>query len=353
MLGRLGLRRTASLTTIVAAIAAVLIFVPTAGATTASGALNCPLAKYNPTKYGLHISQTVTCTIVGATDVSGLSTVPVFIKSSDFGNSTVTGTVSGTTITFTYTGAAGGCNTVVVAYGSLGNNTNNSILTSGGTAAAGFALLNSSGNLVTTCGGPPPPPPTPVISLGYADNYFTHGSPTGLPWLGLSPAPLVIGCGINPNGGGSAGSDACPTDPTNPAVDSYDAGAILIANPSATQSMPVTGGSVTIGSCVYNPWPGLNITVAPGGSIVLTQTGGVNPCVGDGNVVGAYNFDTSESAPAGTPCTGNDGLIPVISLTINGNPLVINDTGQILNTGGADPGDCLLNEFHAFTQVSP
>ena len=201
----------------------------------------------------------------------------------------------------------------------------------------------------------PPPPPTPVISFGYADNYFTHGSPTGLPWLGLSPAPLVIGCGVNPNGGGAT-TDACPPDPTGVSADSYDAAAILIANPSSTQSMPVTGGSVVVGACTYSPWPGLNITIPAGGSIVLTQTGGANPCAGiGGNVVGPYNFDLSESIPNGgdPTCTINDGLIPVVSLTINGTPITINDTGQILNTGGVDPGNCLQNEFHAFTQVSP
>jgi len=350
---RLGLWSTVGSLAVAACVAAALVIVPIAAAGIAPGALKCPLTGYNPTKYGIQVSQTVTCTIVGASDVSGRSTVPVYVKSSDFGNSTVTGTVSGTTITFAYTAPAGGCNTVVVAYGSLGNNTNNSLLTAGGTAASGFALLNASGNVITVCGSPPPPPPTPTISLGYADNYFTHGSPEGLPWIGLSPAPMVLGCGVDPNGGGAV-ADVCPKDPVATTVDSYDAGAILIQNPSTTVSMPVTGGSVTIGSCVYNPWPGLNMSIPAGGSLVLTQTGGPNPCAGEGNVVGNYNFDTSESAPAGGICGVNDGLIPVVSLTINGTAMTINDVGQILNTGGQDLGDCgLKNEFHPFVQVSP
>lgn len=338
--------------TLVLGVTLMFALAAPAGATTASGALKCPLTKYNPTKYALQISQTVTCTIVGATDVSGLSTVPVYIKSSDFGNTTVTGTVSGTTITFTFTGPAGGCNTVVVAYGSLGNNANNSVLTSGGKAASGFALVDSSGAVITTCGSPPPPPPTPRISLGYADSYYTHGTLNGVPWNGLSPAPLVIGCGVDPNGGGAT-TDACPLYPGT-SLDSYDAGAILIENTSTTQSMPVTGASVTIGACTYNPWPGLNISIPAGGSIVLTQTGGPNPCPGGGNVVGNYNFDTSEAYFSPSVCGVSDGLIPVVSLTINGTTMTINDTAEILNTGGYDPGTCsLTDEYHAFVQVSP
>jgi hypothetical protein len=278
----------------------------------------------------------------------------VFIKSSDFGNTTVTGTVSGsgasTKVTFTYTGAAGGCNTVVVAYGSLGNNSNNSRITSGGTAAAGFGFVDASGNPITICGSPPPPPPTPAIYLGYADTYYTHGSPEGFPWNGMSPAPLVIGCGVDPNGGGAI-ADICPLI-AGTTTDSYDAGAIRIDNTSSTASMPVTGASVAIGACTYNPWPGLNISIPAGGSLVLTQTGGANPCPSGENVVGNYNFDTSEAHFGTSVCGVSDGIVPVVSLTINGTPMTINDTGQILNSGGYDLGECgLLNEFHSFVQV--
>ena len=118
-----------------------------------TGRLNCPtLSSVNNNKYGLKVSTTVTCTIVGATDVSGSTTVPVYIKSSTLGNTTVTGTVSGTTITFTFTAPANGCSTVVVAYGSTGNNTKSPF---GSGNAGGFAFLNSSGTAIT-CGTPPP-----------------------------------------------------------------------------------------------------------------------------------------------------------------------------------------------------
>ena len=129
----------------------------------------------------------------------------------------------------------------------------------------------------------------------------------------------------------SAGSEG-------PAGDSYDAGAIRIDNASAASSLVVTGpASVTIGTCVYSPWPGLKRTIAPGGTLILTQTGlGVDPC--GQNLGGNYNFDTSESSGNGNciPVT----TVPVITLTINGSPTTINDTAQILNTKGIDKGAC-------------
>jgi len=344
-------RAAASLLGVVVLVATALVLVPGATAAPKAGTLNCPtLTPFNPNKYALQVGTTVTCTITGASDASGQTTVPVIIKSSQLGNTTVTGTVSGsgstTTVTFTFTAPVGGCNTVVVAYISNGNNTS----LNGGNGG-GFAYVNSSGANITNCTAAK----TANISLGYADNYFTHGSPDGLPWLGLNA--LVIGCGVNPNGGGST-ADVCPKDPNNSAVDSYDGGAIKIDNTS-TSAITVTNSSVTIGSCTYNPWPGLNISLAPGATLVLTQTGGANPC--GTTVVGNYNFDTSESFfpltgyvnGSGLPCTP-DGTIPVVSLTLNGTSTTIHDTGQILNTGGIDPPDCLsnTNEFHAFTFAS-
>lgn len=145
------------------AVALFLAIAPVASATTGPGALSCPLTGFNPTKYGIKVGTTVTCTIVGATGISG-STTPVIIQSSDFGNTTLTGTVSGSTITFTYTAPVSGCNTVVVAYGSTGNLADNAFL-GNGKAAAGFALLDANGNVVTTCSTPPDTtPPTCTLT---------------------------------------------------------------------------------------------------------------------------------------------------------------------------------------------
>jgi len=344
---KLGVCR-AALPSAVAIGAAMLVFAPGASAAIAPGALKCSLPEYNPTKYALQASptpQTITCTITGASDVSG-STVPVIIKSSNLGNTTVMGSVSGTTITFTFTAPRNGCNTSIVAYGSNGNNTNNSWITPGGTSAAGFAFVDGSGNVIA-CGSTP----TNWFYLGYADNHFQHEAGLqGLPWTGMPAATTIfVGCGGYPAGGVPAPPDACEKIPTgfpNAGQNMYDAGAIRIDNTTGS-AMSVTGASVTIGTCTYNPWGStMNISLAPGSSLVLTQTGGPKPC--NTNEVGPYNFDTSE---ASFSCTVNNGLIPAIKLTINGQQTTINDTGQILNTGGVDPGECGLREYTPWTVV--
>src|ERR1700730_17113514 len=76
-------------------------------------------------------------------------------------------------------------------------------------------------------------------------------------------------------------------------MDSSDAGAIGMDTPPTTGPLVVTGASVQVGTCSYNPWAGLNISIPVGGSLVLTQTGGPNPC--GTTVKGNYNFDVSES----------------------------------------------------------
>ena len=97
-----------------------------------AGSLNCPLPVHNPTHYKLEAGTTVTCTIDGASEVSGQTTTTVFIKSSTLGNTqvvgTVTGTGSNTQITFTFTAPENGCDTTIVAYENVGLNSNNIII---------------------------------------------------------------------------------------------------------------------------------------------------------------------------------------------------------------------------------
>ncbi len=343
--GRRGTRPTWGLVAIVVVVAAAAALVPGAVAGIASGALNCTLPKYNPTHYAIQTGQTVTCTIDGASDASGKTTVPVIIKSSDLGNTTVTGTVSGTgsstKITFTYTAPVVACNTTIVAYISNGNNSNNSKITAGGTAAAGFAFVDASGKGITTC---TPPPPNPLIYLGYADTYRpTGGTPS--PWLG-SPNVTFIGCGVDPNGAVPT-TDNCAKQPVGGA-DIYDSSAIRIDNVTGSP-MSVTGASVSMApACNFNPWPGLNVTIPVGGTLILTQTGGVDPC---GVEPFGYNFDGSDTNESS--CV-NSGIIPVITLTINGTTSTINDTGQILNTGGIEPVTCsgATSEMRNWVQIA-
>src|SRR5262245_29707575 len=125
-----------------------------------AGATSLPA--FNPTHYGLMPGVTITSKIIGATDLTGNETcsapgnppgVDVIIKSSQFGNTTVCGSLSSCpgaacTITFMFTAPNGpdvcACETSIVAYGSNGNNANNDIVNDGvddGTpdSAAGFA----------------------------------------------------------------------------------------------------------------------------------------------------------------------------------------------------------------------
>src|SRR5438105_9158477 len=199
------------------------------------------------------------------------------------------------------------------------------------------------------CAPAPSPPPGPKIFLGYADTFhplIPFGLPT--PWKG-SPGVIFVGCGVNPNGGGPA-ADTCPQENGG---DAYDAGAIRIDNTSATDSLVVTGpASVNIGSCVYAPWSGLNITIPPGGTLILTQTGlTADPCGVIPASSGNFNFDTSESSGYGH-CNAPSASVPVITLTLNGSPTTINDSAQILNTQGIDKGTCTAaNEFQEWTAV--
>src|SRR5262249_28878517 len=121
----------------------------------APGILCAPLSQYanNPTHYALQLGNCVTATITGATDAAQYAVngqITVFIKSSNFGNATVTGTLSGTTITFTYCAPMTACFTSNVAYGVVGNTTGGTCF--GGQGTSGFAYVDASGNEKTTCG---------------------------------------------------------------------------------------------------------------------------------------------------------------------------------------------------------
>jgi hypothetical protein len=179
-------------------------------------------------------------------------------------------------------------------------------------------------------------------------------------WQG-SPGVTFVGCAPQLSDSGPALPDTCPPEFTSPAPngDSYDGGAIRIDN-LTTAPMTVTDASVDIGTCggsalpaFYSPWPGLNRTIPPGGTLILTQTGlSGDPC--GQNLGGNYNFDTSESS-GNNNCTPN-GAIPVIHLTINGVQTTIVDTGQILNKGGVDVGGCAAlgnpNEFQDWVPIT-
>jgi hypothetical protein len=182
------------------------------------------------------------------------------------------------------------------------------------------------------------PTPEPALYVGYADGAANdHGSPSGLPspWQG-SEGVTFIGCGFG-------GTDSCPT---SNGVDVYDAGAIRIDASSATGAVSVTGAKVVIGPCTYEPWPGLSVTIQPGHSLILTQTG-KHRCNSTTSAE-QDNFDTSESFLKSpqyqeflkTGKCANDGYVASITLTINGHTTTLSDTGQTLNDHGVDADIC-------------
>lgn len=195
--------------------------------------------------------------------------------------------------------------------------------------------------------------PLPVKAfVAYADIARTTTSTGGAPnpWQG-SANTTFVGCGSTLISGFP--SSPCPTTTiSGKRVVRYDAGALRFDVTAGTIPLTFTDASVSIGprctgDFVYRPWPGLNTTIQPGGTLILTQTGGnaANTCQTDDP-----NFDTSESAlPALSPSSPNcapNGAQPVITVTINGVVVSFTDTGQVLNTGGFDLHNCKgLTEF--------
>jgi len=121
-------------------------------ASAAPGALNCPLAPFSSTDYGIQPGQTVTCTIDGATDVAD-GPVDVFVKRTGGANITISATASGGVITFTHTAPLDGCDVGPVSYKTSGNKANNDWLDDGlrndsGNANAGFKYADQNGHPV-------------------------------------------------------------------------------------------------------------------------------------------------------------------------------------------------------------
>jgi hypothetical protein len=196
------------------------------------------------------------------------------------------------------------------------------------------------------------PVTTPAIFLGYADTL--HGSSPGTqftpdPWLG-DPGVQFLGC--------TAGTTECGQ--------AYDGGAIRVDNPLTNPPLTLTSASVDIETCHFTPWGEfLPATVAPGGMLILTQTGLLGPpqpppC--DGRVSPSdrpiTNFDTSEGPfdtldPPFSNCDATRVRFPTINLTFsNGMTLTVTDTAEILNTGGTDRFACVgVEEATAWTAV--
>jgi hypothetical protein len=160
--------------------AGALVWASTSGAWAAgAGSLYVAGATSTPTHWNIEIGVPTVAEIQGVpTSEAGdplPATIDVFVKSSLFGNTTVTGTRIGMTsdYSFTYTPPAiangdgfDACSTVIVAYITSGNNSNNDLiddgLQNGSTdASAGFRFVDANGD------------PIPCQSVGVESTPWT------------------------------------------------------------------------------------------------------------------------------------------------------------------------------------
>jgi hypothetical protein len=158
--------------------------------------------------------------------------------------------------------------------------------------------------------------PTGVsVFLGYADNLRANPRDFPSPWNG---APNVTFQGCQPT--------SCV----------FDASAVRVVN-NTTQPVAVDNLAVEVGGCVFALWSGS--TISPGAELIATQTaaGPANGCSKDGTM------DTSDIGPNGAQWANSckpSGVIPKISMTLDGNAQTFTDSTQLVNTGGIDLAAC-------------
>ena len=267
---------------------------------TGAGALHCPTLNIgNPTHYNLPVGTTVTCTIDGATEVSGQTATTVFVKSSALGNtsvtSTVTGAGSGTTITFTYTAPANGCDTTIVAYGVVGQNANNSVINPGGNSAAGLRYVDASGNPIS-CTGPPPAASPPTISKD-ATGAFTTTWAWGI-------AKSVDKTKVEQVGGTATFNytvNVTHDSGTNSSV--QVSGNIDVTNPN--------NADVTMSSLTDQLSDGTNCTVSTGGSTTLAIGDNVFPYTCSLSAVPSGQLDNTATVNWGAQTLSDGSVLTV------------------------------------------
>lgn len=158
------------------------------------------------------------------------------------------------------------------------------------------------------------------VFVGYADTL--RSAPTHF------PTPYDTSAGV--------------VDEGLPGSASLDGGAIRIENATAaTENVDYV--TVSLGPCTFDLWPH-NVAVPFGGQLVLgpRATDGGNGCA-PGVTTGAALFDTSDIGPNGANWANNctqSGIIPQVTVSVNGVATTYPDTGQVLNTGGVDGADC-------------
>jgi hypothetical protein len=188
-----------------------------------------------------------------------------------------------------------------------------------GALATAALLLGTSAVSVSAALPPVVSAPSISVFVGYADSDRAGGEFPN-PW----------------NGAANLTFDGCSPQ----AACIFDAGAIRIRNDNAT-SVSVDQVNVHIGTCLYT-WTGTMypVALAPGASLVTTQRASGNGagCTGPDPLT----FDSSDIPSAGN--CHNDGIQPTVDVTIDGATSSYTDSGQILNTGGIDPGACTTSD---------
>src|SRR2546428_7605941 len=166
------------------------------------------------------------------------------------------------------------------------------------------------------------------IYVGYADSLRANAVSFPTPWVG-SPRTSFEGC-----------------SPAASCV--YDAGAVQVYNGSGS-TVHVDAVVVAIDTCVYSGWP--SASLLSGHSFIVTQlqSGAVSGCIHNSP---PNSMDTSDVGPNNSSYTGNcapNHIIPTVDVTIDGTTTHYIDSGQVLNTGGIDMGDCVGNESTQWT----
>jgi len=200
--------------------------------------------------------------------------------------------------------------------------------TSTATVRASDGSLSNDKTLTITVNAAPSPGALVAVYVGYYDtHHYDYLKPKPSPWRG---SPNVVFVGTQDGG----------------TTDSWDTSALRVDNLSG--SSITVGATVDIGTHHYALWSPQ--TVPAGWALVLAQTA-------------LENFDGSDTNPAG--CYGcNPDLcttmvshtIPVVNLTVNGVTTAYPDSGQVLNTKGADGAGCPAtgtrnDESHVWQQI--
>jgi hypothetical protein len=157
-----------------------------------------------------------------------------------------------------------------------------------------------------------------TVSVGYMDTHSAaRSSRQPSPWPYTNSSEFI----------------GSPCASFGTATNCWDAAAVMLSNTGGTAVSHVLV-KVVVTTHTYELW-GTSLTVKAHSILVLTETGKQN----------SENFDLSDFPPnayngGGPASCKNDGAIPKVKVTVGGTTTTYRDTGQVMNTHGADGGHC-------------